>query len=356
MSVKNLSTGKWLVRYRKRINGVVKERKQIVTGTKEEALRVESIFRERLSQKTCSLKIRTLDQALDYYLDNSEIARPQRSMLRKVKDELGNVRLGELAVSFDKYITLLKSEKSERTGCLYSQGTINRIIQYTKTALNFCVRRELIDRNPIGGVKKGADDVRDRILSEDEEYRLLNTLRTNDSQLYWALRFSLKNPIRRGDLVSLTRSNLDMTKPWIHFYPQKTKKRKKRETCLLFLDDDLLSYFASLPADCPYLFPCINDDKWRQLNDGDFNVHWHSILEKAEIEDLHWHDSKHCAITWMLDNGYTERDLKNLGIQYNDAMIDRYYHHDAKKVLQKWNVYKCGTTHGTTTLKYPMVV
>ena len=60
------------------------------------------------------------------------------------------------------------------------------------------------------------------------------------------------------------------------------------------------------------------------------------MLEEARIDDFHWHDLKHCAITWMLDNGYTERDLRNLGIQYSPAMINRYYHTDAAKVLSKW--------------------
>ena len=37
-----------------------------------------------------------------------------------------------------------------------------------------------------------------------------------------------------------------------------------------------------------------------------------------------------------MDSGYSERDIKNLGIQYDSVMIDRYYHNDANKVLQKW--------------------
>ena len=37
----------------------------------------------------------------------------------------------------------------------------------------------------------------------------------------------------------------------------------------------------------------------------------------------------------MLDTGYTERDLRNLGIQYSPAMINRYYHTDAGKVPHK---------------------
>lgn|GEM_PF-2827943 len=51
---------------------------------------------------------------------------------------------------------------------------------------------------------------------------------------------------------------------------------------------------------------------------------------------IYWHDLKRCAITWILDNGYSDRDLINLGIQYTPSMIDRYYKHDSNKVLMKW--------------------
>jgi integrase len=84
---------------------------------------------------------------------------------------------------------------------------------------------------------------------------------------------------------------------------------------------------------------------------SDFKNHWHAVLREAGITGFTWHDLKHCAITWMLDNGYSERDLKNLGIQYSRSLIDRYYHHDAVKVVVKWRAQKaaacvapgCGT-------------
>ena len=165
--------------------------------------------------------------------------------------------------------------------------------------------------------------------------RLIGVLERSKSYLLWPVKFSLRNPIRKGDLISLTRENLDRFRPWIHFYASKTRNRKNRETVLPFLDDDLLVWFDSLPADCPYLFPRTDGTgEWHQL--GDFKKHWHTMLTEAGIDDFRWHDLKHCAITWMLDNGYTERDLRNLGIQYSPAMINRYYHTDAAKVLLKW--------------------
>jgi integrase len=94
---------------------------------------------------------------------------------------------------------------------------------------------------------------------------------------------------------------------------------------------------------------------------GNFKKHWHLILAAANVEDFRWHDLKHCAITWMLDNGFSERDLKNLGIQYSPAMIDRYYHADASKVSSKWRT-GCSTgnaecaTAGATPMGFSVVL
>ena len=38
----------------------------------------------------------------------------------------------------------------------------------------------------------------------------------------------------------------------------------------------------------------------------------------------------------MLDNGFSEIEIKNLGIEYTSQMIARYYHKDAQKAINKW--------------------
>jgi integrase len=191
------------------------------------------------------------------------------------------------------------------------------------------------------------EDGRDRVWSEEEKIRIFQAMEELDSWLKYAVYFASINPIRASDLFGnakdgnpgLRKSDYDSLKNWVAFLASKTGKSKrvktdkKRPTFLKQIDDKLRNYFSSLPKSCDHLFPkiqngfCIPIDK---LNQG-YRNEWKRICKKADVHGLRFHDLKHCAITYLLDHGYTERDLKQCGIQYSIAMINRYYHFSADK-------------------------
>jgi integrase len=338
MSILNLCPNRWLVRVRTRREGKILCRKNVVCGSRQEAQKVETALFGELAEggkEKSSLTIRNFGEALAYFRQHSDADfRKVDTYLNRLVRDLGPVSLSRLTERFSEYWKLLREERAVRSGKALSPITRNHLLALGKTALNFCLKRGLIERNPLACFEKVPEQGRDRVLSDEESGRLLAIMKRRGSYLYWPLYFSLKNPIRVGDLRCLTRENLDWFKPWIHFYPSKTRARKQRETCLPFIDEPLLKYLKTVP-DGGRLFPRIDKNGGRYPL-GDFKNHWKSILAEAGINDFRWHDLKHCAITWILDGGYTERDLKNLGIQYAPAMIDRYYHADASKVLSKW--------------------
>lgn len=342
MSVRKISENKWFVRVQMRVDGKLEGEKKTIQGTRQDAKDLEIKFLQALRQKkkVSSLTITKFEDAIDYYMKytSADLSR-LGSYFKKLKYDLGSVPIdSSLTTKFVEYWALLKKERSKRYGKLLRPSTRNHFLKAGKTAINFCIEKGVVaGENPLRSFEKDYDPGRNRVLDEDEQSELLRTLREYNSHLYWPVYFSLKNPIRKGDLIGLVRENLDMFQPWVHHIASKTEEiMNQRETVLPFIDEPLKQYFLSLPKDCPYLFPYMRTEKgeWRPL--GDFKNHWQHMLREAEITDFHFHDLKHCAITWMLDNDYTERDLKNLAIQYDPKMIERYYKKDAKKVLKKW--------------------
>jgi integrase len=346
MTIKKIDNGIYFIRVRARIDGKIISKEAKKACKLEEAKKLEIEFQYELSQQKTTTKtegtFKTFGEVIDYYLKYSNAKLDKFQFLFKnLKNSLGGIRINELSDSFEKFLYNIKHNHSEHTGKPLSINTVSHYIRYSKIACNFAFNRDKIHKNPLTIFHLLPDDPRERVLSDNERLTLLNILREKGSYLYWATYFSLTNPIRIEDLFRLKRQNLDMIKPWVHFYPQKTSRKKPRETCLPFLDKELKNYFISiLPANSPYLFPKLKDSKIisdRMTRYG-IRTHWHSMLEEAGIKDFRWHDLKHCAITSLLDNGYTERDLMNLGIQYDQKMINRYYKKDANKVLEKFKM------------------
>jgi integrase len=346
MSIENLAPGKWLVRVRSRINGAVAYRQKVVTGEKIEAKKIEHAFflelaNVRKNSSFSSLKIlHTFGDVLTFWTERTTAKLDSiRCLIDRMKNELGRIRHEEIKERFGDFLDALRTEKAEKTGRIVSPATRNRYLVYGKIAYSFAVKRGKLKENPLKEFDRETEFARDRVWTPEERKRIFETLEKRKSHLYWPVYFASMNPIRKGDLIALTRENFNPFKPEIHFIPQKTGKRIQRETNLVCLDERMLSYLKSLPADCPLLFPRFDEKgKWHSL--GDFKNEWKAVLKDAKVSGMVPHDLKHCAITWMLDNGFRELDLRNLGIQYTPAMVRRYYHEDADKALETWKRIK----------------
>jgi len=357
MRIKRVGPQKYRLDVRRWVDGVEYRVRETIVGSRAIAKsRGHAIYQEIGERAEGSLTsrnryLRTCHEVLEYLKANRGYG-TMASTFGKLDTDQGRLNHAALADRFPDYLRLLGTETVKSIARRRKGSTVNRYLACARRAYAFALRRGKVPRNPLLAFDYEPEEARDRVLSADEETRLRNTLTRYDSDLYWGARVSLRNDIRAGDLFSLTWENLDRTKPWIHFYPSKTRRKRARETCLPFLEPDVVEYFDRLQRehpDNPYLFPYIRTKairgKWgreigrRVTHIGKrtgYKRHWAWILKKADIRDFHWHDMKHCALTWAMDNGCTERDVKNLGWQYTDAMIDRYYHADASKVLAKF--------------------
>jgi integrase len=174
---------------------------------------------------------------------------------------------------------------------------------------------------------------RSRIWSNDERTRIFNQL-DEDDNLFWMIHFAERNPIRKMDLVNLVRENLVLVgeyATYIRFQPKKTAARSPKPCILVDLDAAILARFADLLKrfpECPYLFPAIcknkraDTERWEYQ--GNPKKRFARVCDDAEVQDFHFHDLKHVAITRMLKAGITRDTLKKRGIQMSDRSIDVY--------------------------------
>jgi len=257
------------------------------------------------------------------------------SVYKIIDKELGKYPVNKrFVIHYNDFILKLKNSGK-------SVNTISNYKSCIRTALNKAYNQGRIESIPIKDFEIERE-FRDRVWTPKEKERIYNAMHHLESHLYWSVWFAERRPIRgRSDLWRLTDDNLVLVgkgAPYIRFRAQKTSKKVPRDTFLpLEGMEPLIKYFRQgRPKGCRLLFPRIEGDNWYPM--GNPKRHWNTICDKAKVPDFHFHDLKHVAITHMLDSAYAIQDLKNLGIQFSDDMINKvYYNYNADKVLMRVN-------------------
>lgn len=186
---------------------------------------------------------------------------------------------------------------------------------------------ELVVVNPFTGVKKPDDSPsRDRLVTHDEIEQLcwaagfngvptMGQPTTHRQRSCLAFMFAVETAMRAGEICKLTMAMIDVEKRVAHIPAPITKSGKKRDAALTRRAVELLSLLPPSDGVCFGL-------KSSQL-DSNFRI----IRDKTLIEDLHFHDSRHEAITRLakkmpvmaLARNVDHHNLNQLMVYYNET-------------------------------------
>jgi integrase len=324
MGMRRITDGVYKVRARIRVNGKIVQKQTTLTGsTREEAkAAVEKLKAElRATDNTGrSLIIKTFGDALSFYIDRHEVG-SSRSLFNRLKADLGTVEIRELADRFDSYLQILKKSKAQRTGRPLANGTINRYLSWAKASINFAVLHGLLKDNPLRNFGKLKEIPRDRILTADEQARLLTTLEREAPHLLAAVNFALRIPCRTNEIVNMRRQHLNLFKNTITVPGEFTKNG---QPCLKLIPPDMIDYFRTLPKETDFLFFRQNKKGYHPL--GSFRKSWRRALKIAGINDFVFHSLRHCAVTSLRNSGTPDHVIHILaGWKNGDYMMKTYY-------------------------------
>ena len=172
--------------------------------------------------------------------------------------------------------------------------------------------------NPIPLVKKPpATQGRNRILSEDELSRLYAALtpRVKNAN-HWMLplvKFALETAMRRGEILGLRWEYVDLQKR-IAFIPL----TKNGESRTVPLSSGAIELLRALPIDLKgRVFP---------LTGRQVSAAMERARVKAKLDDWHFHDLRHMAITRLAEKLPNLIELSAVSGHKSLAMLKRYYH------------------------------
>ena len=204
-----------------------------------------------------------------------------------------------------------------------SASTVRREMNLLNHALNISVKEwGWLTENPLKGVNRPAESQpRDRLITEDELVRLLFALgydedaelNTVSSRVGAALLFAIETAMRASEITGLTWDKVDLDKRTARLI--ETKNGSKRDVPLSTEAVRILRQLGTKDGLVFMLEPPQLDSLFRKAK------------KMAMIEDLHFHDSRHVAITKLagkldvleLARMVGHKDLRQLQVYYNKS-------------------------------------
>ncbi|RWR09822.1 tyrosine-type recombinase/integrase [Paenirhodobacter populi] len=313
-SIRKLDTGKYraeIARQGKRLSKVFPTQK----AAKEWASRQEYLILNADEVKSSE----TFGKVMTRYARERSVhkrgERWEAIRLEKIgRDPIAQKAIGELTASDfaewrDKRLTEV------------APASVIREMQLMSSVLNVAVKEwRLISANPISDISRPKKPVsRDRLPTDDELKRLAHSAGSDlthaTARAYHAFRFALETAMRAGEIAGLTRDRIDMENRVARL--EHTKNGRPRDVPL---SSEAVRLLKELPAADPVF----------GLSSRQLDVLWRKLRDRAKVDGLTFHDSRHAAITRLAKKldvlalarmvGHT--DLRMLMCYYNETAAE----------------------------------
>lgn len=311
-------------------NGKQFRRRETIEGGRRVAeKRAQQIVRE-LEVKSLEVLIpiheirslKTFSECVSYYekntLTNTENNKYHLEMVRKF---LGDATVEDEDIFQRRYTAFIGEMRRtiSKYGKPFSPTTINHFTRRVDAVLNFCKRKKAISKTFSYDHDKFPQKPRKRVIDGNEKEMLLKTIKQERPYLLPIVLYSMQIPSRKSELVQMRRDWVDLEQSCIVIPMGITKNG---EECIKPIPPNMIDYFRSIPNDSEFVFYREEDGKYKSL--GDFKKSWTHCRNKAGIDNLRFHDTRHHSATNLVNNGVPERVVMQVA-GWKTNMLTVYY-------------------------------
>ena len=195
-----------------------------------------------------------------------------------------------------------------RRGSKRNVATVNRELSLLRAMLNFALQNDWILQNPFTKVKglivSSAETERDRILSFEEESRLLAVFTGRRTHLKPIFICALDTAMRSGEIFKMRWRDVDIVKGEIRIPQTNTKTEESRTvgiTSRLKAELEVLWEMSSKEQD-QIVFGITDSIKHA----------WKTACSLANVQDFRLHDCRHTATTRMIASGSPHTEVMKI--------------------------------------------
>lgn len=199
----------------------------------------------------------------------------------------------------------------------HSVATVNRELALLRRILNVALREGLIPRNPFAQgdplVNVADEKQRTRVLSADEESRLLRECTGPRAHLYGRVILAVDTGLRLGEITSLAWSDVDLDAGLIVLKATNTKTLRSRTVAMTSRVWTELRRMSLAKGKGELVF-----------GGADFKHAWGTAKKLAGVADLRFHDLRHSAATRAVRAGLPLAEVSRVLGHSNTATSYRY--------------------------------
>ena len=182
----------------------------------------------------------------------------------------------------------------------------------------------ICDGNPVANVRKPKiPPGRDRRLTPREDRLILRYCHNHsNNELYSIVVLALETAMRQGEILNLQWENLNFKTRVAHL--PETKNGTKRDVPLSLKAGEALIRLGVKS----------NGKVFKYTSEG-LKSTWRFMLRKLGIDDLHFHDLRHEAISRLFELGSLVMEVAAISGHKSLSMLKRYTHLKAQRLVRK---------------------
>lgn len=275
---------------------------------------------------------KTVRDALDLYRERVSILKKGYAQEKYRIEQIGRSFLGQkivrevTSVDIATYRDQRLLEVNPRTKKPLSTATVR--LEMSLLSNFFDIGRiewGICDGNPVANVRKPKiPPGRDRRLTAREDRLILRYSHNHsNAELYSIVVLALETAMRQGEILTLHWENLNLKTRVAHL--PETKNGTKRDVPLSLKAREALIRLGVKS----------NGKVFKYTPEG-LKSTWRFMLRKLSIEDLHFHDLRHEAISRLFELGSLDMmEVAAISGHKSLAMLKRYTHLKAQRLVRK---------------------
>lgn len=245
---------------------------------------------------------------------------PALAALAALTDHFGKRRIKTITHSDVETYKLHRLDTPTIHGKQRQISSVNRELELLRAILRFAIREGWLVRSPfeLGAplISKDDETKRERVLSYDEEHRLLAAFTGRRAHLLPLFYTAVDTAARRGELFKLRWKQVDFASCIINIIAENSKTARPRKIGMTRrVYDELLRLWNESPQDPNGLVFGVTST---------VKTAWKSACEEAGIEGLVWHDLRHSGITRMVQTGSPTTFIQKVSGHTQEKTFSRY--------------------------------